>query len=174
MTQNFPCKTVEEFAQWYLDNRCPIRPPFHDAIYFTEMTASLCLFRHENYQVELYIVKPDMDCPKHSHPGVDSYFIYLTGHVEFGDKDGKYTDLSEGQKEGVNGSHALLGKFITALNSEDHSVRTGNTGGAYLSFEKWNDGFPDSVAVNWVGETVGDQHTSIITKEIEDGNINSN
>jgi len=172
MTQTLPFNTVQEFAQWYLNSKCPLRPPFKNPIYFTEMTASLCLFRQDNYQVELYIVKPNMDCPKHHHPGVDSVFIYLTGHVEFGNKDGEYLDLTNLQMEGVNGSHALLGKSISALNGEDHSVRTGKEGGAYLSFEKWNDGFPDSVAVNWVGDTVGKQHTSIIIKETTNGNTN--
>lgn len=159
--------TVEEFAQWWVSQGAPIRPPFKNAIYFTEMTASLCLFRAGKYQVELYLVKPDMECPPHSHPGVDSYFVYLTGHLEFGQEDGTFINSDEGQEEGPNGAHMMLGRAIAALNGEKHAVRSHAPGASYLSFEKWNEGSPDSVAVNWVGETVGDLHTSIINEETE-------
>jgi len=162
MVEFLPFNTVEEFANWWLTHGCPLRPPFKNAIYFTEMTSSLCIFRHENYQIEMYIVNPDMDCPSHHHPGVDSLFMYLTGNLQFGKPDGTFTDTTEHQQEGAHGMHMLFGRMVTALNAENHSVKTGTEGGAYLSFEKWNDGIPDSVAVNWVGDTVGDQHTTII------------
>ena len=154
--------TVEDFKNAWLSAKCPIRPPFKDPIFFTEMTASLCIYREKNFQIELYIVKENMDCPTHHHPGVDSTFVYLTGDLEFGDENGHYKDLAEFQHEGIDGTHALFGRTVNALNGEKHSVRTHHGGAAYLSFEKWNNGFPNSVAVNWVGETVGEQHTTIV------------
>jgi len=160
-----PYNTVQEFAQWWFSKGAPIRPPFKDPIFFTEMTGSLCIYREGQYQIELYLVKPNMECPFHAHPGVDSYFVYLTGHLQFGNADGTFTDTSEGQIEGAEGTHRLLGAAVAAINGENHAVRTHAPGASYLSFEKWNERLPDSVAVNWVGETVGEQHTSIIDKE---------
>jgi hypothetical protein len=159
-----PFETVEEFAKWWLSKGGPIRPPFKNPIFFTEMTSSLCIYRVENFQIELYIVKPNMDCPFHSHPGVDSLFMYLTGNLQFGTSTGTFLENEEYQVEGVHGAHKLLGAVDYALDGSKHAVKTGKEGGSYLSFEKWNLGSPDSVAVNWIGDTVGNEHTSIINK----------
>jgi hypothetical protein len=37
--------TIEEFAQWYKDNGFPIRPPFEDPVYVTDISYSYVLFR---------------------------------------------------------------------------------------------------------------------------------
>jgi hypothetical protein len=153
--------TVQEFAGWWLKHR-PLRPPFEDAIYQTDMTLSLCLYRHENFQVELYIMKPNETSKPHSHPGVDSYFVYLGGNLEFGDANGEFKDLSEFQKAAPSGAHILLGRTAEAINGEPHSVRTFKEGGSFLSFERWHDKKPNSVAVNWKGDPVGEVHAKTL------------
>lgn len=162
MTVVDPNWSVEEFGQWWLKNRL-IRPPFENAIYMTDMTLSLCLYRHDKFQVELYIMKPDQASKSHSHPGVDSFFVYLGGNLEFGDKNGFYKDLSQFQVAAASGAHTLLGKSVSAPNGETHSVRTFKEGGAFLSFEKWNEKKPDSVTINWRGDPVGEIHKQLLT-----------
>ena len=43
---------------------------------------SLCIYRHEPFQVELVTVKPGTYIPPHTHPNVDSYEVALRG-IEF-------------------------------------------------------------------------------------------
>ena len=50
--------TVEEFAEWYKSEGFPIRPPFEDPIYITEISYSYVLYREGQYQAELYLIKP--------------------------------------------------------------------------------------------------------------------
>ena len=164
MAGEFPLKdpTVDDFKDWWLSNGTPIRPPFEQAVIFTEMTYSIVLYRHGIFQVELYIIKKDTVSPTHHHPGVDSCFLYLTGNVEFGDPEGKFLDLQQFQKPREDGAHHLLGKTLT-IDDAPHSVRC-FANGAYLSFEKWNKGTPTAVAINWKGPSVGVNHDDLIQR----------
>jgi hypothetical protein len=154
--------TVEEFAKWWLSHGCTIRPPFKNPVFTTDIAYSLVLFREGQYQVELYICKPNTSSPNHHHPGVDSFFVYLGGNLEIS-FDGVLTQsLRDLQKEGPNGRHFLLGQFITHPSSTGHSLEVFDEGGAFLSFEKWNTQEPSSVTVNWAGEPVGEEHQQTI------------
>ena len=154
---------VTEFKQWWLKSR-PLRPPFDQASFITDLAYSLCLYRGGAFQIELYILKPDSTAPFHSHPGVDSTFIYLGGNLEFGLEDGTFPDLSEFQKAKENGAHMLLGKSADAPDGMLHSVRTFKEGGAFLSFEHWKEKEPDSVVLNWTGEPDGKVHAQVLGK----------
>lgn len=153
--------TVDDFKNWWLSEGAPIRPPFVNAVFFTEVAQALVLYRHGIFQVELYLVKPNSGAPTHSHPGVDSCLMYLTGNLEFGDEKGYFKDLQDCQKPKADGSHFLLG-MSRSIGVVGHSLRCGKEGGAFLSFEKWNKGDPTSVAENWHGEPVGAEHAKIV------------
>jgi len=156
--------TVHEFRDWWLKAGRPLRPPFEQPIFITDLVHSLCLYREGKFQVELYIIGPNKTSPSHAHPGVDSSFIFLAGDLEFGDKTGSFIDLSDKQNPQPNGAHMLLGQTIDALDGEMHSVRAFQNGGAFLSFEYWKDKEPDSVVLNWVGAPDGAIHAKILDK----------
>lgn len=155
-------ETAEAFRDWWCKAGWPIRPPFRDPVFFTDNAMSLCWFREGRFQVELYINEPNSIAPFHSHPGVDSCFIYLAGNLEFGLPDGSFTDLSKAQMAQANGTHRLFGKVASVPDGVKHSVRTFGGGGAFLSFEKWNCDNPTSVTVQWSGDPVGEQHAKTL------------
>ena len=157
---------VKQFAKWWMQNR-PIRPPFKDCLFTTDLVQSLTLFREGNFQVELYLMKPDSQSPWHTHEGVDSVFVYLGGNLEFGNEDKVFNDTSEHQKEGDLGTHFLFGRAAEALNGGLHAVRTRDNGGAFLSFEHWKNGNPDSVVINWQGEHDGPIHVKTRQENLE-------
>ena len=162
----FTDPTVNEFKDWWIKNGAPIRPPFKDAVFFTEVAQALVLYRQGIFQVELYMVKPNTSAPSHTHPGVDSCLMYLTGNLEFGDENGKFENLQGMQHAKADGSHFLLGQN-RSLGAISHSLRCGKEGGAFLSFEKWNNGNPTSVAENWEGPPVGKEHAKIKISRME-------
>jgi len=154
--------SAQEFRQWWIKNGRPIKPPFKNAIHTTDIAYALCLFRKLNCQVELYICKPNTESPVHRHPGVQSISVYLTGNLCFAGEDGMFKDVSEFQTPTEEGTHRLLGTSIEANDGKPHALRVGPEGGAFLIFERWDNGDPVSVTMNWEGELVGEKHA--ITK----------
>ena len=73
---------LTDFLQWYLDAGQRIFTPLNKSIHFVDGLTSLCIYRHEPYQVELVTVKPGTYIPPHTHPNVDSYEVALRG-IEF-------------------------------------------------------------------------------------------
>jgi hypothetical protein len=157
-----PSLTVQQFTRWWMKHK-PIRPPFIDGIFYTDIAASVVLFREGPFQVELYISKPDSRAPYHSHDKVDSVLMYLTGNMVFG-KNNVEPDLSEFQKPHatIKDAHFLFGECDYLKEGESHNLTTKEEGGCFFSFEKWHDRAPDSVTVNWVGELTGDMHKARI------------
>jgi len=154
---------VEQFKDWWLKAGRPLRPPFKNPIHTTDIAYALCLYREGQYQVELYVCKPNTQSPMHKHPGVESVSMYLTGNLEFTKDNGEFVDLSQYQKPKENGAHMLLGKGIEVNDgNKEHALRIGNTGGAFLIFEHWKDKGPVSVTTHWEGELVGSQHAKTI------------
>jgi hypothetical protein len=146
---------VEEFAAWYKQNKYPIRPPFEDPIYVTEISYSYVLFREGQYQAELYLVRPHTGSPDHSHPGVNNIIMLMGGDI--GLKTNGVVDMIPPE---VN----IFGIFGPTINSGDtHALHVGERGGEFLSLEKWDDGMkPTSVTIRWEGDTCGDSHTALV------------
>ena len=156
--------TLEEFAEWYKANGFPIRPPFEDPVYVTDISYSYVLYREGQYQAELYLVRPNTSSPEHSHPGVENIIMVWGGDVSFS-QEGRYNDLSEFYKEaGPNGTNKLFGMTSPNLKgTATHALFAGNKGGAFLSLEKWPEGKKmTSVTINWEGEPVDEEHGKII------------
>ena len=155
-------ETVEDFKNVWMAAGCPIRPPFKDAVFTTDIAYSLVLFRKPPFQVELYICKPNTSSPSHYHPGVDSCFVYLGGNLELNFDNEPFIDLQEFQKPREDGAHFLFGRAISSSVEKSHSLRVYEEGAAFLSFEKWTDREPTSVTVNWDGPLVGAEHAKTI------------
>lgn len=159
--------TLHEFRDWYISCGMPIMPPFKNAIFASDLAYGLCIYRSGQYQVELYITKPNTEPPYHSHPGVESSFMHLAGNVEFKAPDTAYNaNASAYQYQHPNGNHhVLFGLFAELPAGGVHTAWCGKEGGAFLSFERWDTLIePTSVTVNWVGDTAGPEHTNILDK----------
>jgi hypothetical protein len=161
--QNF---TVQEFTDWWLQNKI-IRPPFLDGIFFTDIAASVILFREGKFQVELYVSKPNSVAPYHGHENVDSVLMYLTGNMVFG-KNHIEKDLSKFQipNATIPEVHCLFGEQEILESGELHNLTTLKEGGSFFSFEKWHDREPNSVTVNWVGPPTGELHKNVISESM--------
>ena len=69
---------LTDFLQWYLDAGQRIFTPLNKSIHFVDGLTSLCIYRHEPYQVELVTVKPGTYIPPHTHPNVAVSYTHLT------------------------------------------------------------------------------------------------
>ena len=157
--------TVEEFRDWYMGNGMPIRPPFKNPVFATDNAMSLCLFREGRFQVEMYISEPNSTSPPHTHPGVESAFVYLAGNIQFNLEGRDNPDVQQWQVASPDGYHSLLGKTVSSPDGIPHWLGIGPEGGAFLSFEYWKEQDPVSVTVNWNGDSVGAEHDKILNKE---------
>jgi len=156
--------SLEQFIDWYKLNNFPMRPPFDDPVYVTDISYSYVLYREGCYQAEMYLVRPNTGSPEHSHPGVENIVMVLGGDIHT-TTNGNYTDLSSMYDEpAADGTNKLFGVCGTKLTDENtHALHVGDKGGAFISFEKWPQGMtPTSVTINWKGEPVDSSHASII------------
>jgi hypothetical protein len=159
--------TVEQFAKWYEENNFPIRPPQNNAIFRTNNASALVLFREGQFQVELYIGDPNSTTPEHSHPGVESIIMVLSGRgsttingVEPADPRPYFDKIN------ADGTSILFKQSIRLDPTDSHGLITYDNGFSFFSIEKWPDGVElSSVAAHWHGDTTGDIHTSLITAE---------
>lgn len=141
--------TLSDFIEWFMDSRMPWMIPEDSEVYVTDNASSIILFRHDRYQVELYINYPKTHVPLHGHPGLD----VITMQV------GRMNPILWGKA----GKVLRSGKEHTAnLASEKGTV--------FLTFEKWLPGIPmTGASVQWSGPTVGPIHDELIKKHYPDG-----
>lgn len=94
---------------------------------------AVVLFRYQQFQVQLFIVKPGTVVPEHAHPEVDSFEVYLGGDIAF-------TLNGEPCNEQV----------IRVKPDAWHGATIGARGGAFLSVQHWLNGrAPSTVADSW-------------------------
>lgn len=158
-------KTVEEFRDWYMAQGMPIRTPFNLPIHYTDNAMSLCLYREGQFQVELYLTKPFSTSPPHTHPDVESAFVYLTGNIDFDIEGRNLPSNRDKQYARADGAHRLFGATSSSPDGLAHWLNIGKEGGAFLSFEYWKEGSPTSVTTNWKGDPVGSIHEEILKQK---------
>ena len=71
-------KSLKDFAIWYKQNNYPQLPPKIPQVYQTDVSLSVCVFRHGPFQVEFYIAKPGFTSSKHYHP-FEQVIIFMGG-----------------------------------------------------------------------------------------------
>jgi hypothetical protein len=130
---------------WWLKNR-PIMPP-QDGLRHVGNFAGLVLYREGQFQVQLFIAKPETTVPHHMHRNVESYELQICGDIAFCTTNQEY-------------SHGML--HIDSC--EDHAAfGTGKSGVAFYSFQKWLNGIaPSSVDLDWIGDPMTSEHVSEI------------
>lgn len=137
--------SIEEFVCWYAENGMPLLPPENAEVFLSDDATATCLFRHKQYQVELYMIHPNPIIPIHEHPGVDNFEIPQGAWDETID----YFNI---QRSGM--SHGLGFK-----------ERSKNSGFALYSAQKWDDGLtPSTIGARWKGHTAGPLHEALIKR----------
>ena len=148
-------ETIEDFTNWYLDQRMPLMIPWNAEVIRTDDATAICVFRKAPYQVELYLIHPGLEVQRHAHPGMDVISRGLGGgsgdtRSVMGTSTG-WGDISENLKNGEfhGGSPPLVESMGFGL----------------LSFEKWPNDVPmTSAAIHWHGKTSGPTHDALIEK----------
>lgn len=137
--------TVRDFGQWYMAQNMPIRIPEDSAVFNTGQVTSFVSFRQDVYQVELYVVNPNIKAAEHFHPDIELFMCQIGA-------------MNKGCALGFMGPTLEIGKSHgTEFNSD--------SGAVFLTFEKWNPGVRmTSASVNWKGYTDGLLHDSLIRK----------
>ncbi len=146
-----------DFARWWL-TECSATPmpPFKDGVHFLAAFVGTTLFRHREYQVQMWTCAPNSVIPEHGHPGVDNIQIYLWGQVHL-THNGQpvISDDQMGEKDGLSAAYS---SSIRILPGETHGARIGSMGGAFLTIQRWLDGNPKSVATAWSGDPLNEDH----------------
>ena len=142
--------SLEEFAHWYKENNCPIEPTIDVSVCTTDISSSFAVYRNKNYQVEMYIVKPNTSTPEHGHPGIENLIMYIGGDIKY-------------VHNGID-IHLTKNSQTPVLRDGDkHALHSGPRGAVFYSIEKWPDGStPLGIANVWDGAAVGAQHEKII------------
>ena len=161
---------LTHFLEWYLDAGNKIYVPLEDSIHFVEGVTGITIYRHEQFQVQLFSCTPSTEIPPHKHPNVDSYEVSLRG-MEFDLHGETVLPMWWAMKPQPNSN--LANEWynrLRVLPDSLHAARSHETGGAFMSVQHWlNDVKPTSVGNDW-GEgdnTMGKEHSSQVVTSIE-------
>lgn len=126
---------LENFKNWWMSNR-PINTPKDSNVYVAE-THGIVLYRQDNYQVEMFSVRPNSEIEPHIHPNVDSFEVYISGDISF---------MCNGEWFSQNN----IGDCIRVYPNSWHGGKFGEKGGCFLSIQKWlNNVSPKFVGDDW-------------------------
>ena len=154
-----------DFIEWWMATKAML-PPSDGAIAVNgeyrewlnkaqRNTSSVVLFRHGQYQVTLLIFHPNSGIPDHSHPDVESFFVYLTGDMCFR-KQGQVQQHWDSNRVKPDGTSKNFGYTRHVPPNLSHGALFGPQGGSVLSLERWLDGVrPGHVFQNWQFEGSG-------------------
>lgn len=154
------CDDLSEFLQVFLNTQSNrLFVPFINPLAFVEGVTGLTIYRSDPFQVQLFIVNPNVEIHEHQHPNVDSYEVALCG-MRFtyrGQELKTFWDTADFQ--GLpKGSYLAL-----RVRPEDkHGAFASDQGGAFLSVQRWLNGVrPTSVGNDWEGKRMGKIHKSM-------------
>lgn len=145
--------SVRAFMYWWFRMKCPTVFPVGAHHYRVDDATSITLFRHGQFQVELYMLEPDPVIEQHGHPGVEVITVRVVGVSE------DYV---------VDHPAQWLPASGTLLADEEHGVnpeipRMERSPGLMLAFQHWTCGVkPTTVAARWKGKTAGPLHEALI------------
>ena len=148
--------SVHAFCKWWYENGMPMLFPTDAEVFCSDDATSIVLFRIGQFQVELYLVFPHPNLPKHEHPGVEVIKsrppLYSDDH-EMRACEPVSTTLLRGESHGV-------GK-----NFNEHGDDGMGRGFPLLAFQKWDDGIkPTTVASRWKGIAVGPKQAELVRR----------
>jgi hypothetical protein len=134
---------VESFLDWYMEKGMPLRFCGMQEVFMSDDATAVCLFRHGQFQVELYSIHPNPLVQMHEHPGVEVIKVRFTKETATG-----FPTLRKGQAHGAG--FRLEGEEV---------------GFPLLAVQHWVNGeTPTTVAAQWKGQTVGPLHENLIRR----------
>jgi len=151
---------LERFVTWFLKESPRFGLiPTQDAVTCIEGVTSVLWYRHEEFQVQQFIVPPNYVIPAHVHPNVDSFELYLGGEIQFSKGDAFEVSAEDAVRTGQYGEAAMRGKLIRVRPHEWHGGVFGAAGGVFMSLQHWLNGVkPHCVAADYCGATMGPDH----------------
>jgi hypothetical protein len=147
--------TLEDFVDWYLDNKMPMMIPFNSEVIRSDDACAICVFRKGNYQVEFYLEYPQMWIRKHSHPRMEVIIMQLGAG-----------GMSPSDYAGVAKHWGSLSIKLPAgdYHGGEPSLMLSD-GAITLAFQRWEN--PEeitSAAIQWKGELQGPIQAELIRK----------
>ena len=141
-----PEDELSKFAHFYLNSDLPgkIYTPIKNGLIFEGGMTGIVLYRHEQFQVELFIVKPNLIIPEHTHPDIDSYECFLYG-MNF-THSGKTITNREQALEEKNGYPICSYQTIRVKPNDPHGGTSSKNGGCFLVSHKFLQTFYSSHA----------------------------
>jgi hypothetical protein len=141
-------KDLLHFTEWYINTGMPSHIPPNHEVFLSDDATATCLFRHGQYQFEMYFIHPNPLIPMHEHPGVEN--IELT-ETEWDNLTPAFLDART-QKVGQ-----MHGKGIRE--------RATSKGFALFSAQRWDEGIEVStIGARWKGHTAGPKHEELIRR----------
>ena len=153
---------LTRFLEWYLESGHKIYVPLEDSIHFSGTAGpdphgaagvvGVTIYRDDPFQVQLFTCTPNGVIPPHTHPNVDSYEVSLRG-MEF-DLHGEtvlplfWTMTPSGDKK--SNLPCTHYQVIRVLPHSLHGAKAHETGGCFMSVQRWLNGVkPSSVGNDW-------------------------
>lgn len=156
---------LSAFLDWFISSSPKFGMiPLHNAVQKIDGVTSVLWFRHNSFQVQLFIVPPNYIIPEHVHPNVDSFEVYLGGQAKFS-LNGKWEiHDSEMINPTIDGISHVRTQSIRVLPSSPHGGTFGPSGGVFLSVQHWlNNVAPHCVSSDYTGKVMGPQHYNGVT-----------
>jgi quercetin dioxygenase-like cupin family protein len=149
------------YTKEFLAGNGPIPISVFAGVSFVGDFAQLVLHRQGQFQTQLCLCKPDAEIPEHSHPNVESVLIYVTGEIDLkigGQKVYEPGSIHETESGGCsqNRHHG----YIAA--GQPHSAKIGPAGGAFITCQRWIQGEPQTVEMDWQGPALSTEHAEAI------------
>lgn len=151
--------TLEEFAQRWVAEGKPYRPPADSRVIETDYTLSMIVFRDDRFQVELYLAKPNWSTPKHRHD-FDSITVF-----------------NGGKMLGRRGLESYENPPWYALEDTDidviqptlpmgwwHQIRATDKGFSFYNIQYWPEATPSSATIGYHGEPMGPKHEEVMNR----------
>lgn len=147
--------SLEEFARWYCAAGSPLLVPWDAEVIVSDDATAICVFRQPPFQVELYLIHPNVSVPEHAHPDMEVMVVSLGGG-----KTGNRTS------NGLSSSRGMVASTLQPGETHGGGVLGVSPGGyAFLTFEKWPVGVPmTSAAIHWRGATAGPKQEALIRR----------
>jgi hypothetical protein len=134
---------VKTFADWWMEAKMPIVFPENPEVFVSDDATAVSIFRHGQFQVELYLIHPNPKVPVHEHPGVEVIKMSLS----IGDGPLMSNILKNGESHGAG----------RRLASEKR-------GFPLVAFQHWQTCKPTTIASMWKGSTVGPLQEALIKR----------
>lgn len=155
---------LEYFLNWFKDSSPKFGLiPLLDAVHKIEDVMSVTWLRHEQFQVQLFIVPPNYVIPEHTHPNVDSFEFYLGGQSKFSLFGEWIIDENEIKLPSDFGLSRVREHSIRVLPNSPHGGVFGPSGGVFMSVQHWLNGVePHCVSSDYTGKVMGEHHLSMV------------